>query len=193
MIAGAIMLASGALCLGGAVVSRSRIGIAASAAMVLAMVDLVLVGLVPPVVWAALLLAAGIVLVVGSRQGARLEPQTVPGAISVDPVAGAPAPPTPAGADPLSRAVLIASALAYPAMAWLVLAHGHGAGGAATGIDAHAGHGSFGALLPILVIAPLVATLLGLCATAALRRRAGLAVESGAMAAMLLAMLIPAV
>jgi len=166
VIAGAVMLASGALCLGGAVVSRSRVGIVAAAIMALAMAELVLLGIVPPLVWAALLLVAGVAL--GLRL--RLGPETDESARR----------------DPLPRAVMIASALAYPAMAWLVLAHDHGLGAPAA-LGAHAGHGS--GLLPILVLAPLIAALLALGGAAAFRRRPLLAVEAIAMAAMLLAML----
>ncbi len=183
MIAGAVMLASGALCLGGAVISRSRLGIAAAAIMALAMADLVLLGLVPPLAWAVLLVGAGIALGLGLRlaagAGAGAGREAGSGA------AGSAA----SGIGPMPRAVMIASALAYPAMAWLVLAHDH----AAPAAGAHTGHGSFAALLPLLAIAPLVAVLLALAAVTAARRAGGLAVESGAMAAMLLAMSLPGV
>lgn len=191
MIAGAVMLASGAACLGGAVVTRSRIGLAAAIVMALAMVDHVLIGFVPPVVWAALLVLAGILLGVGLR----FEPSAA--ARSPRPLTGD------VHRLTLHTMVMGAAALAYPAMAWLLLAHDHGphgtqseAAGAAGAVNvaaAHAHHGSFAAMLALIIIVPLTAALTGLGIAAGVRRRPALAVEAVAMAAMLLAMLVPTV
>lgn len=180
MIPGAVMLVSGALCVGGAVASRSRIGIAAASAMALAMLDLVLLGVVPPLIWAVLLLSAGILLGVKLRIDASARGGSELGRLPASP------------ARLLHRAVMLASALAYPAMAWLVLAHDHSGAPLAAG-GAHAGHGAGAVAVLFVAVALLVAVLAVLAAVTAVRRRGALAVEAGAMAAMLLAMLLPAV
>jgi len=190
MLANAVMLASGALCLGGAVHARSRVAVTAAAVMAVAMTDVVLLHLVPPLVWAVLLVVAGVVLAarlrfVGVVAGTAAVPDEDRGArrFRLERVA--------------ARGVVAAAALAYPAAGWLILVHDHAAPAAATSASAtaaHLGHlGHDGA--PLLAItagvAVLALVLLALCAVMVARRRGALALEAGAMAAMLLAMLVP--
>lgn len=179
MIPGAVMIASGVVCLGGAVAARNRLGIAAALIMALSMADLVLWGWVPQVVWVVLLVLAGMAMGAGLRfrqPHAYLAPGAGLG---------------------LGRAVMAASALAYPAMAWLVLAHDHASPAASASPASEPAaaivhtHGSLIDAVSLLVIAPLTLVLLVLGVLALRQRRLALAIEAGAMTAMLLAMLIP--
>lgn len=180
IVAQLAMVGAAGLCLGGSVRARRPLGIAASAAMLLAMCDLAWFGIVPAPVWAALLLCGGLALGVSMRWDRR--PACSPGdARDAEP--------------PLHRAVSIASALAYVAMAWLVLGHDHsGAAVSGAGSGAHAGHGGSAFADQVLngAILLLAVALAALAVLAARRRRGALAVESGGMAAMILAMLLPA-
>lgn len=192
VLTGVVMVLAGAVCLGSAVAARRWLGIVAAAVMLLAMVDLAFLRLAPALVWAALLLLAGLALGVGLRTGAGR-------------TGGAAAP------DRVGRGVAIAAAVAYPVMAWLVLAHGSGGpagetsgrAGAATGavtdagaLAGHVGHGSTAWLLALAVAAILTVVLVAL-AVAALRpgRRlpgaGATGIEAIGMAAMLGAMLLP--
>lgn len=177
------MVASGAMCFGGAVMARRWVGIGAAAVMLLAMLDLTFFKLLPPLLWGAALLLAGIALGIDLRLARRLRACGTPDPLGVSRSAG------------LDRGVMLTSALAYPATAWLVVAHSAGGSGLSEGAGsgAHSGHGS-GSLLtgiaPTVGVVLLVAILL-VCAIVALRRsRRFLALESGGMAAMLAAMLV---
>ena len=175
-----IMLVSGAACLGGAVAAKNRIGIAAASVMLAAMLDLAVTHLLPAIVWALLLVAAGIML------GVRLRPVAVPMSVTR----------SSAGAR-LRRSVMVASAVSYVAMAWLVMAHQHGGSGSGSTVflgedqPAHAAHAGGVAAIPAIAIAVLIAVQLVLCCFAIRRGRRVLTVETGAMAAMLLAMFVP--
>ena len=183
MLPGLVMVASGAACLGGAVAAKNRIGIAAATVMLLAMLDLVTLQLVPAPVWALLLVAAALAL------GARLR-------------VGAPAVTSKARVSAgtgLRRAVMVASAVSYVAMAWLVMTHSHASSGTAliSGEDhlAHPGHTGGVAEMPgvaaALVVGVLIAVHVALFVASLRSGRRLLALEAGAMAAMLLAMLVP--
>lgn len=181
VLPGLVMIASGAACLSGAVMAKSRIGAAAAAVMLLAMLDLITAQLVPAPVWALLLVVAAIAL------GARLRA----GSAAVTGEARG------SGGTGLSRAVMVASAVSYVAMAWLVVthAHAHGVRGvAALSVEdhpAHLGHTDGVTMIPVVAIAGLVALLLVLFVASLRRGRRVLALETGAMAAMLLAMSVP--
>lgn len=190
------MIASGAACLGGAVVGRSRIGIAAAALMLFAMLDLALVRLVPALVWALALVAAAIALGARLRAGS----SAMTSGPATEPVAHeklAQAAVSLHGAAGLQRAVMVASAVGYVAMAWLVMTHEHGAGDAVRVSDedhpAHAGQFSAVAVIPYIAIVVLIAVQLACFFTSLRAGRRLLALEAGAMAAMLLAMFIPGV
>lgn len=191
LAAGLVMVSAGAMCFGGAVLARRWFGIAAAAIMLLAMLDVAFLGLLPPLVWAAGLLVAGLVLGIDLRFGRSARGCGIPG-------------PSGATRHPgLERAVLVAAALAYPATAWLLLGHGAGSGGG-SGSDvagaaggsagiAHPGHGAMDLLTGVLptVGAAALAAALGVLALSALRqRRRFLSIEAGGMAAMLVAMLV---
>ena len=179
VLPGLVMIASGAACLSGAVMAKSRIGAAAAAVMLLAMLDLITAQLVPAPVWALLLVVAAIAL------GARLRA----GSAAVTGEARG------SGGTGLSRAVMVASAVSYVAMAWLVVTHAHGVRGvAALSVEdhpAHHGHTDGVTMIPVVAIAGLVALLLVLFVASLRRGRRVLALETGAMAAMLLAMSVP--
>ena len=95
----------------------------------------------------------------------------------------------------MRRAVMVASAISYIAMAWLVLTHSHDAGDAfqtsSKDLPAHAAHLGGVAVLPGIAIAVLIVVLLVLFVMSLRRGRRVLAVETGAMAAMLLVMVVP--
>ncbi|SDR78712.1 hypothetical protein SAMN04489752_0261 [Brevibacterium siliguriense] len=71
-VASFLMVASGALCLTGAVASKGRPAIVAAVVMVLAMIDLAYTALVPAVVWSGALLLAGICLAVFLRSSSKV-------------------------------------------------------------------------------------------------------------------------
>ena len=175
---GIVMLVSGAACLGGAVAARNRVGIAAAAVMLTAMFDLTVSHFVPALIWALLLASAGVVL------GVRLRPVGEPVGM----------PRSSVGAR-LRNAVMLASAVSYVAMAWLVMTHAHGGPGSAVilseDLPTHAAHSGGVAAIPAVAIAVLVAVQLAVCFMALRRGRRVLAIETGAMAAMLLAMFVP--
>lgn len=85
---------------------------------------------------------------------------------------------------------MILTALAYPAMAWLLLTHDHGVDGSSTGHH----HGS-GALMlslgPELTVALLIGAFVLTCVIAGARRYRLLGLEAGAMAVMLVSMQLP--
>ncbi len=188
LVAGLVMVGAGALCLGGAVASRRRFGIAASAVMLAAMADLAFLGLLPAPVWAGALLIAALLLGLGMRiESRRAGADLGGGSAAVRSGPGVP------------RAAMILSALAYPAAAWLVLGHSGAGVGAGWGVgetggvsgSSHAGHGADTMLVaPLLLTVALAAALVALCAAALRSRRRLLAAETGGMAAMLLVMLV---
>lgn len=174
-VAGLAMVGAGAVCLGGALLARKWIAVISAAIMFAAMLDLAFLGLLPALFWALLLMFAGLLL------GLELRLNGKPG--------------TPDGSDGATafreqRAAMTASALAYPMTAWLILWHGASPGPAPEG--AHAGHGSTGLLsaAPALLAWLLLALLLAIGARAVVRKRVHSAVEAGAMAVMILAMLL---
>ncbi|MFV0434055.1 MAG: hypothetical protein ACK5LO_08760 [Leucobacter sp.] len=216
-VVGVVMVGAGAVCLGGAALSRHRIGIAAATVMLLAMIDLAFLGVVPALVWAAALVAAGLLLGVGMRLEERRAAESAPAGAAVDPAPGrltesraepdaayAEAPLPEEGARRarlgLTRGAVIASALAYVAAAWLVVGHsgGHALGvagaRAGSGSGGHGWHGGASVLTstaPLVLVTVLCALLAVLCAMLLRRRRRLLAAETGGMAAMLAAMLLP--
>lgn len=188
-IASLAMVGAGAACLGGAVFSRKWIAIVSATIMFLAMLDLALFGVVLPLIWAAALLLAGLLLGFELRLSLTgpnsLTARTGP--------AGLAAPAAPAAPGRQGKAALVASALAYPVTAWLVLGHGPatGLGAGAGAVTVHAGHGASAPILaaPLVLAWGLTAVLLMLCASSIRRRQTHPAVETGAMAVMIVAML----
>lgn len=167
------MIGAGAACFGGAIVSRKRIAIASAAIMLFAMIDLAVIGAVPALVWSAALLGAGLLLGFGLRLELRScvrEPEET------------------RGGGQRYRAAMVASALAYPMMAWLTLGH-VGSAGASVGV--HAGHSA----APLVLVMPLVlawvltVVLIMLCVGSVRQRMVHAAIETGAMAVMIIAML----
>ncbi|MDI6022997.1 hypothetical protein QBL02_05505 [Leucobacter sp. UT-8R-CII-1-4] len=173
-LASAVMVASGAACLGGALYSRRWIAISAAALMLIAMIDLAALSLVPPMLWAIALMVSG--MLIGLQM--RLEPRQL---------AKLEAAPPAASARHSASGAMIAAALAYPVMGWLVLGHS-GTNAAASG---HTGHGGSAFLaVPIVLAWLLSAVLLWFLVRAIAGRQRLMAVEMGAMAAMLIAMLL---
>lgn len=178
------MVVSGAACLGGALVSRRWITVVAAAIMCLAMVDLVSLGVVPAVCWAIALMLSGMLLGLHMRLVAH-ERDGAAAVSSASPLA----PKVPVARSRMPGAMIFA-ALAYPMMGWLVL--GHGMAGASDIGGAHAGHGAGAVIFVVpIVLAWMLTGVLGLCCILALRRGKWLlALEMGAMAAMMLTMLL---
>lgn len=180
-LASAVMVASGAACLGGAVISRRWIAISAATLMLFAMIDLAAFSLVPALVWAIALMLSGILLALQMRldtpQATAVEAQSP----TRSPLRVA------ASAASAASGTMIVAALAYPVMGWLVLGHA----GFAVETSGHAGHGGASLLLLPVLLAWLLSAVLLCCFARALARRQHLmAVEMGAMAAMLIAMLV---
>lgn len=175
-LAGIAMVGAGAVCLGGAITTRRWISIVSAGTMLLAMLDLAYLEFLPAFVWTALLLLAGMLLGLELRLQQR---GSVPGAGE--------------RSDPSrrhARGVVVASALAYPMMAWLSLAHSDAPVREERGI--HASHGSTellaagtGAMALVMVFVLLV-LLVGTLRS----RRYLLSIEAGAMSVMILAMLL---
>ena len=200
-IASILMVAAAIPCVIGAITARSRLSIAASSVMLLAMVDLAYVSLLPPVLWSGLLLLVG--LCVAVRLGSRLKAKSATRPMSALPekvlvsanTAHSPTAHTLSDTAEssslerptewhktrpfprLGRTSAILSAAAYPIMAWQVLNHGahHAAGSGAGAHAAHQHHGSTfdGSLVSgILTLSVIViALLLALCAVQALARK----------------------
>lgn len=174
-LASAVMVASGAACLGGALYSRRWIAISAAALMLVAMIDLTAMALLPPMFWAIALMLSG--MLIGLQM--RLEPPT-PAAVSEFVPQASPSRQRISGA-------MIAAAVAYPVMGWLVLGHS----GFSSADTDHNGHGGSAFLAVPIVLAWLLSSiLLWFFVRAISRRQRLLAVEMGAMAAMLIAMLL---
>lgn len=180
----ALMVSAAGVCLTGSARSRQPLTIAAAVTMLLAMLDLAWFKiLAPPHVWAALLLVGGVLLGASVRLAAR--PPVAAQGVSDRLVAQ--------DQNRLHLSVSVLSALAYVAMAWLVLQHGHST--TLPNADEHVGHGfaSASQSLTLAAIAVLACTLLGFAVTAVRHRRFVLVAESAGMAAMLLTMLTPIV
>ena len=193
VLPGLVMLASGAACLGGAIVAKSRVGVASAAIMLLAMLDLITAQFVPAPVWALLLMTAAIALGVRLRVAASDSAGEAAAGLAVA-ERSIPAPVSARSGMRLGPAVMVASAVSYVAMAWLVMTHAHGAEDAArvSGEDrlAHAGHSGALMAIPAIAIAVLIAVQLTLFFASLRGGRRVLALETGAMAAMLLAMFV---
>ncbi len=168
------MVGAGALCFGGAIISRKRIAIASAGIMLVAMLDLAITGVVPALAWAAALMVAGLLLGLELRLEAGLRAHK-PGAVLEN--------------LRQHRAAMTASALAYPVMAWLTLGHVQAAHPSSAGMHASHEAASLVNLLPLLFAWVLTAVLLVLCFGSVRRRLAHAAIETGAMAVMILAML----
>ncbi len=152
--------------------------------MLLAMLDLAWLRiLAPPLVWAALLLIGGVLLGASVRLEAR--PLGAAQGISDKLVAQ--------DQHRLHLSVSVLSAVAYVAMAWLVLQHGHST--TLPNAVEHVGHGmaSVPQSLTLAAIAVLACMLLGFAVSAVRHRRFVIVAESAGMAAMLLTMLTPIV
>lgn len=172
-IASLAMVGAGALCFGGAVISRKRIAIVSATIMFVAMLDLAFTGFVPALAWAAALLVAGLLLGLELR----LEPEfctSGSGAVADE--------------QRQHRAAMVASALAYPMMAWLTLGH-VGIAGASAGVHDRHGAASLMLILPVALAWVLAAVLIILCIGSVRQRLVHAAIETGAMAVMIFAML----
>lgn len=165
-VAAFLMVASGALCLTGAIAAKNRLGGAASALMLTAMIDLAYTAVLPPVAWSGALLVSGLIIAASLRPASGpLVQQRAPvpaelssgmggveGAsheVSVPPPCGGGDRPTsdaPGSHRPrlrffprLGRTAAVCSAITYPIMAWQVL--NHGAHGGSHHVAAAGGHG----------------------------------------------------
>lgn len=204
-----LMVASGILCLTGALTSKGRPAIVAAAVMVLAMVDLAYTALVPPAVWSGALLLAGLCLAVFLRSSSRVpSPRRSPALV----MSGADGPPrcedehgvrsviapdrcasqTNSHSGP-TAAVL--SAITYPVMAWQVLNHGaYMSGSAHAGVHAVGGHGHHGGDMTLIstfltVGVVVLAVCLVICAVHDIaRRRPLVSLDCWGMAAMIVVM-----
>lgn len=199
-----LMVASGILCLTGALASKGRPAIVAAAVMVLAMVDLVYTALVPPVVWSGALLLAGLCLAVFLRSSSRVpSPRRSPALV----MSGADGPPRAEDEHGVRSAIApdscasqtnshsgptaaVLSAITYPVMAWQVLKHGAYMSG-----SAHAGgHGHHGGDMSLIstfltVGVVVLAVCLVICAVHDIARRHPLvSLDCWGMAAMIVVM-----
>ena len=203
-IASFLMVASGILCLTGAIASRAKSAMVAATAMVVAMADLAYTALAPAVIWSAALLIVGLCLAVSLRSQSRVpSPRRSPvlvmsgagGAVEVEDDHHD----RPATAVPDRResrvphsgpSAVVLCAIAYPVMAWQVLNHGaHMSGsGHASGHGHHAGDMSL--ISTFLTVAVIVlAVLLVVCAVHDIARRRPLAsLDCWGMAAMIIVM-----
>lgn len=200
-IASILMVAAAIPCVISAATSRSRLAIAASSVMLLAMVDLAFVGALPPVLWSGLLLLAG--LSVAARLRSRLKAESMSQSVTVSPekalvTTNAAQSPATEHRDQtaesssmerpaewhkaplipnLGRTSAILSAAAYPIMAWQVLNHGaHHAASSGAGAHAahqHHGHSFDGSFVSgvITLRVIVVSLLLTLCAVQSLARK----------------------
>lgn len=207
-MASLLMVASGALCLTGAVASKGRPAIVAAVVMVLAMVDLAYTALVPVVIWSGALLLAGICLAVFLRSSSRAPSPRRSPALVASGLGGAPeseadrglrssaAPErSGSGASHPGPTAAILSAITYPIMAWQVLNHGahmsgsvHASGHGAGGHGHHGGDMSLiNTFLPVGVV--ILAVLLVMCAVHDIaRRRPLVSLDCWGMAAMIVVM-----
>lgn len=210
-LASFLMVASGVLCLIGALTSKGRAAIVAAAVMVLAMVDLAYTFVAPPVIWSGALLIVGLCLAVFLRSPSRIPPPRRSPALVMSGAGGLSgseddhdvrsstvpdrcASPTDSHSGP-TAAVL--SAITYPVMAWQVISHGahmsgsahHGSSG--HGVGGHSHHaGDMSLISSFLTVAVVVlAVCLVVCAVHDIaRRRPLVSLDCWGMAAMLVVM-----
>ncbi|WP_210604198.1 hypothetical protein [Brevibacterium oceani] len=204
-LASFLMVASGVLCLFGAVASKRKPAMVAATVMVVAMADLAYTALVPPVVWSGALLIVGLGLAVFLRTRSSIPtPRRSPALV----MSGLGGPPEiedddcarPGGAAPgrsWSRAPhpgpssRVLCAMAYPVMAWQVLNHGAHMGGSAHA-GGHGGHhaGDMTLISTFLTVAVVVlAACLVVCAIHDIaRRRLFVSLDCWGMAAMIVVM-----
>lgn len=174
------MVVSSGACLAGAVMARHLRTIIPSLIMFASMFDTALWHQIPPAVWSGLLLIAAFAI------GLELRALRV-GKPSEEAHHGQ-APHAPDSRQKRLRLVVMIPT--YVTMAWMVLVHSHGDSSihAVAGHAHHAGPG----LAPILATAWLLGIISIIQAVATARRRHfGPAVESAAMATMLVSMLVP--
>lgn len=192
LLTGVLMVGSAGVCVGGSLRARSVMSLIAGSVMLVAMIDHVVFGLLPGMVWAMLLTAAGLMLATQLRGTSALgnhPPVRSHEASMRHHDTGM--------RDTLSRASVTTSALAYIAMAWLFTAHGPAAespAGALAG-GAHSGHGSTPLALELVALALITALAIALIAVGvlAVRRRSHVIVlEAWAMTLMLVVMMVPA-
>lgn len=197
-----LMVASGILCLTGALASKGRPAIVAAVVMVLAMVDLAYTALVPPVIWSGALLVVGLRLAVFLRSSSRFPsprpPALVASGLGSEPKSEAArglrssAAPERSGSGeshPGPTAAIL-SAITYPVMAWQVLNHGAHISGSAHA-DGHGHHASDMSLIStFLTLAVVVfAACLVMCAVHDIaRRRPLVSLDCWGMAAMIVVM-----
>ncbi|WP_167193439.1 hypothetical protein [Brevibacterium pigmentatum] len=202
-LASFLMVASGVLCLTGALASKGRATIIAAAMMVLAMVDLAYTALVPPVIWSGALLVVGLCLAVFLRSSSRIpSPKRTPALVAIG-VGGPSESEADRGLQPSAEpewsgpgashpgpTAAVLSTIAYPVMAWQVLNHGAHMRGAthAGGHGHHAGDVSL--ITTFLMMAVVVlAILLVVCAVRDIaRRRPLISLDCWGMAAMIVVM-----
>ena len=202
-LASFLMVASGVLCLTGTVASKSRPTIVAAAVMVFAMVDLAYTALVPPVIWSAALLIAGLCLAVFLRSPTRIpSPRRSPALVASGADGGpeseadrglqpsaAPERSGPGASHPGPTATVL-SAIAYPVMAWQVLNHGAHMSGA-THADGHghlAGDVSLISTFQTMAVVVLAACLVMCAVHDIARRRPLVSLDCWGMAAMIVVM-----
>ncbi|WP_420096001.1 hypothetical protein [Brevibacterium sediminis] len=198
-----LMVASGILCLTGALASKGRTAIVAAVVMLLAMIDLAYTALVPAVVWSGALLLAGICLAVFLRSSSRVHsPRQSPALVASGPRS------TPESRDegrirlPIALdghssqgshqgpTAAVLSAITYPVMAWQVLNHGaHMSGSAHAGGHGHHA-GDMSLISTFLTVAVVVlAACLVMCAVHDLvRKRPLVSLDCWGMAAMIVVM-----
>ncbi|WP_169251054.1 hypothetical protein [Brevibacterium sp. 'Marine'] len=208
-VASFLMVASGILCLTGAVASKGRPAIVAATVMVLAMIDLAYAALVPPVVWSGALLFAGLCLAVFLRSSSRVpSPRRSPALVT----GGAGGVPESAYEDEVRSSIAsdrcvsradshsgptaaVLSAITYPVMAWQVLNHGaHMSGSTHAGRHEAGGHGHHAGDMSLIstfltVAVAVLAVLLVICAVHDIvRRRPLVSLDCWGMAAMIVVM-----
>ncbi|WP_436326894.1 hypothetical protein [Brevibacterium sp. FAM 27836] len=203
-LASFLMVASGALCLTGAVAAKGRPAIMAAAVMALTMVDLAYTAVAPPVIWSGALLIVGLCLAVFLRSSAGApSPRRSPALV----MSGAGGPSEPEDDRGLRSSTLpdrcvsradshsgptaaVLSAITYPVMAWQVLNHGAHVNdsGHASGHGHHAGDMSLiSSFLTVAVV--VLAVLLVVCAVhEIIRRRPLVSLDCWGMAAMIVVM-----
>lgn len=204
-IAAFLMVASGVLCLIGAVASKGRAAMVAATVMIAAMADLAYTAFVPAVVWSGVLLIVGLCLAVFLRTRSRIpsprrSPVLVMGGASnragtegehdAQSAATAPSRSEPRSPHPGPPAAVL-SAMAFPVIAWQVLNHGAHMGGSAHA-DGHGGHhaGDMTLISTFLTVAVIaLAACLVVCAIHDIaRRRPFVSLDCWGMAAMIVVM-----
>lgn len=174
---GAVMVGAAALCFGGSLIGRRPLAVVAAAIMLASMVDLAVLGSGRSIVWTGLLAGGGLLLGFDLRRARVSRARTSRGC---------------ADAFPLEQPVMTLAALSYPATAWLVVAHEHGATVTPAAV-APRGHAHGEGVVPLvtsMAIAGLAVALAVLLVLSLSRLRGVLAMEAGGMSAMLAVMLL---